>query len=51
MVDERTVCVVCAWRENCLKRFRNESTGQLRCPDYTRDVTLKDPEEKEEEDK
>ena len=51
MPDERTLCVVCAWRKDCLKRFNFEACGQLRCPDYTRDLTIKSPEEKEEEDK
>lgn len=47
-------CVVCAWRENCAKKFR-VTDGGAHCPDFTRDVTIKtvpDPAlEKEREDK
>ena len=34
-------CVVCAWRENCAKKFR-VTDGGAHCPDFTRDVTIKD---------
>lgn len=33
-------CVVCAWRENCAKKFR-VTDGGSHCPDFTRDVTIK----------
>jgi hypothetical protein len=33
-------CVVCAWRENCAKKFR-VTDGGAHCPDFTRDVTIK----------
>ena len=34
-------CAVCAWRESCAKRFCiNEGGG--RCPDFSRDVSIKD---------
>lgn len=49
MVDERTVCAVCAWRKDCLKRFKYESSLHLRCPDYTRDLAFKEDEDNEEE--
>jgi hypothetical protein len=40
-------CVVCAWRENCAKKFR-VTDGGAHCPDFTRDVTIKDqPEDTE----
>jgi hypothetical protein len=46
---EPSICVVCAWRETCVKKFTFD--GQ-HCLDYTRDVTLKPkPEEPESEDK
>lgn len=35
-------CVVCAWRENCNKRF-SVSDGGARCPDFSRDVSIKTP--------
>jgi hypothetical protein len=37
----RQSCAVCAWRENCAKRFC-VSDGGARCPDFSRDVTIKD---------
>jgi hypothetical protein len=33
-------CVICAWRGNCAKRF-SVSDGGARCPDFSRDVTVK----------
>lgn len=41
MSEEKTVCAVCAWRENCRKKFRFQSSTQRYCPDYTRDLTIK----------
>ena len=40
---EKRSCVICAWRENCQKRFASSSDIALRCPEYARDVTLKEP--------
>lgn len=41
-------CVICAWREKCAKRF-SVSDGGARCPDFTRDVSIKiQPSEGEE---
>jgi hypothetical protein len=37
----RQSCAVCAWRENCAKRF-SIPDGGARCPDFTRDVSVKD---------
>jgi hypothetical protein len=37
----RQSCAVCAWRENCSKRFSIPDNGS-RCPDYSRDVSIKD---------
>jgi len=47
LIEERTICAVCAWRENCLKRYRFECSGQLRCPDFTRDLTIKAQEDQD----
>jgi len=33
------VCVVCAWRATCQKKF-SISGRDMRCADFTRDVTL-----------
>jgi hypothetical protein len=36
--QEPSICVVCAWRETCVKKF--SFTGQ-HCLEYTRDLTIK----------
>ena len=33
-------CAVCAWRETCAKKFC-VADGGARCPDFTRDISLK----------
>jgi hypothetical protein len=38
---QRQSCAACAWRENCAKRFCI-SDGGARCPDFCRDVSIKD---------
>ena len=43
--DARTRCVVCAWRGECTKKFKN-TKDVAHCPDYLRDVRLP-PEEEE----
>jgi hypothetical protein len=42
MADDRTMCVVCAWRATCNKKFSMDGATTTRCPDYTRDLTLKE---------
>lgn len=42
-------CVLCAWRETCAKRF-NEPTGGARCPDFSRDLKIKETVEKKEDE-
>jgi|YelNatPaOPRAMG01_1025707.scaffolds.fasta_scaffold563308_2 hypothetical protein len=45
MRQEASLCVICAWRRDCQKRFlRKEGVG-LRCPDFSRDITIKDAKE------
>jgi len=34
-------CAVCAWRENCAKKFC-VADGGAHCPDFTRDVSLRE---------
>ena len=43
---DRKVCSICAWREHCQKRFQVVTDGlfNVNCPDYTRDVQIKDSE-------
>lgn len=36
--EDKTICVVCAWRETCQKKYSFSSSGGTKCPDYTRDV-------------
>jgi len=44
-------CVICAWRQNCAKRF-SVPDGGARCPDFSRDISIKEiPEKKEENSK
>jgi hypothetical protein len=43
MEDDRTICVVCAWRQTCNKKFSMDGATSTRCPDFTRDVTLRTP--------
>jgi hypothetical protein len=37
----RQSCAICAWRENCNKRF-SVSDGGAHCPDFSRDISIKD---------
>ncbi|MFZ6016938.1 MAG: hypothetical protein ACOYU0_04895 [Nitrospirota bacterium] len=43
MSAKKDICVVCAWRASCQKKFSMKA-GQ-RCPDFVRDVSLKEEEE------
>ncbi|GAB4388124.1 MAG: hypothetical protein Kow0025_05490 [Thermodesulfovibrionales bacterium] len=33
------ICAVCAWRENCQKKF-TVSGRDIRCPDFTKDLSI-----------
>lgn len=46
--SKRQSCVVCAWRESCAKKFC-VTDGGAHCPDYTRDIAIKDPEDGSED--
>ncbi len=39
MSDLPEICVVCAWRATCQKKF-SISGSDMRCADFSRDVTL-----------
>jgi cytidylate kinase len=43
---EKTLCIICAWREHCQKRFSITQHGgvNIHCPDFTRDYAIKDSE-------
>lgn len=44
-------CVMCAWRENCAKKFC-VTDGGAHCPDFTRDISIKTaPDAEQEKDK
>ena len=39
MAEERKLCVICAWRENCTKKFSlGLGEGKLHCSDFTKDL-------------
>lgn len=44
MPTDRRICGICAWRRDCQKRFRISADAFLNvnCPDYVRDLTIKD---------
>jgi hypothetical protein len=52
MASNKRYCSICAWRATCQKRFSvtTDATGSVHCPDYTRDMTIKD-QDIEEADK
>jgi len=41
-------CIVCAWRETCRLKWRNEPNGALHCPEFTFDVRLANTDEPSE---
>lgn len=47
MVETVEICVVCAWRATCQKKFAI-SGKNIRCPDFVRDVGLKEESGKKE---
>jgi hypothetical protein len=44
MSSEKKYCAICAWKVNCQKRFSvaTDAQGCVRCPDYSRDLSIKD---------
>ncbi|MEW6215256.1 MAG: hypothetical protein AB1478_08690 [Nitrospirota bacterium] len=47
---EISICVVCAWRATCQKKFSIKA-GQ-RCPEFVRDITIREePAEEEKTEK
>lgn len=47
MQSGKESCAICAWRENCQKKF-SVSGKDVRCPDFARDLTIKASTEEEE---
>lgn len=50
MNQEQEICIICAWRENCQKKF-SISGSDIRCPDFVRDLSIKEERKKEETEK
>jgi len=46
MGTEKRYCSICAWRGTCAKRFSvsRDSSGRVHCPDFTRDLAIRDEE-------
>jgi len=53
MGTDKKYCSICAWRATCQKRFTVsiDSSGYVHCPDFTRDLTIKDKDIDEAEKK
>jgi len=51
MESSRTICVICAWRLTCNKKFSMDGATTTRCPEFTKDVTLPAAKETEKEEK
>lgn len=47
---KRQFCAVCAWRENCARKF-SVPDGGAQCPDFSRDISLRDDSERDGADK
>jgi len=44
MEKQPSLCLICAWRENCIKKSKRDI---FMCPDFTKDIRIKD-EKKDE---
>lgn len=53
MGTDKRLCSICAWRATCQKRFSvtTDSAGNVHCPDFTRDLAIKDVDIEEAEKK
>lgn len=49
-MSTKSICAICAWRENCQKKFQ-VSGRDMRCPDFLKDITIKEKKENEAKDK
>ncbi len=48
-MGEKQLCIICAWRQTCQKQFLMKA-GQ-KCPDYCRDLTLRQEKAPDEDGK
>lgn len=51
--EELVLCVRCAWREFCVKKFTIDNTRPIKCPEFSLDINLakKEKESDQKEDK
>jgi hypothetical protein len=49
MTKTTNICAICAWRATCQKKF-SISGKDMRCPDFVRDLSIKEKEEEKEEE-
>lgn len=47
MSGDAEICVVCAWRASCQKKF-SISGKNIRCPDFVKDISIKEKSENKE---
>ena len=48
-MSDRSLCPICAWRGDCNKKFK--AGAGVHCPDFSRDLTIKNPELEAEADR
>jgi len=41
MTQKKLICLTCAWRNDCKKKYSFKSSGLTQCPEYTEDIRLK----------
>ncbi|MCX5798186.1 MAG: hypothetical protein NTU90_01240 [Proteobacteria bacterium] len=51
MNTEPSLCIICAWKKDCQKKFLRSKDATLRCPDFTKDVSIKDREKLDDQKK
>jgi hypothetical protein len=44
MASSNTICVICAWRATCQKKF-SISGRDVKCADFVKDVSIKEKKE------
>ena len=40
-------CAICAWREGCRLKYRNEPNGAIFCPEFSPDLRIQQTESRE----
>ncbi len=44
MQAKKEICILCAWRETCQKKF-SVSGRDVRCPEFVKDLSIKEGDE------